>query len=278
MSRKPEGGRWELKYVLPLSARAELLRIAGPYILPDPHGVPLHELGTRGYDVHSMYFDTPRLNDYTERLESRDVRVRLRIRTYGKPGDHAPVFFEDKRKFNAWVMKQRCKVADADHWMALQDPKPWVHYGHMVTGQKALVARHFLRRVEDEGRTPVSVVHYRRECFTDLDPSDAEIRLTMDHQVTSTTNPGPGDFYAPADQLLIPEDFVVLELKFNRTEPGWMRTLVRELHLQAEPVSKFALSVAYGQRRHRPEELRRVTPVSVLRAQSGGLSARHVVS
>lgn len=278
MSRKPDGGRWELKYVLPVSARAELLRIAGPYIIADPHGKPLPELGTRGYDVHSMYFDTPRLTDYTERLESRNIRVRLRIRTYGQPGDHAPVFFEDKRKFDAWVMKQRCKVADADHWLALHDPQPWVHFGRLVTGQKALVARHFLRRVEEEGRVPVSVVHYRRECFTDLDPAGSEVRLTMDHHISSTTSPRPDDFYAPPDQLLIPEDFMVLELKFNRTEPGWMRTLVRELRLQAEPVSKFALSVAYGLRSHRPAELRRVTPVTILRAREGERAAKQAAS
>lgn len=265
MSKKPEGGRWEFKYVLPVSAREEVLRIAGPNIAPDPHGVLLPEFGTRGYVVHSMYFDTPRFSDYTERLESRNIRVRLRIRTYGKPGDGAPVYFEDKRKFDAWVMKQRCKVADADTWMALDHPKPWVWYGEQVTGKKAIISRHFLRRVEDEGRVPVSTVHYTRECFTDVNPSDKEIRLTMDHYVSSTTSPGPGDFYTPADQLLIPEGWMVMELKFNRTQPGWMRTLVRALQLRAEPVSKFALSVAYGHRRHRPEELRRITPVTVLR-------------
>ncbi len=267
MAQKPEGGRWELKYVLPTSARAEIFRICGDNILPDPHGVLLEGLGTRGYDVHSMYFDTPRLTDYTERLESRDIRVRLRIRTYGKPGDRAPVYFEDKRKFNAWVMKQRCKVAIADDWMALDHPKPWVYYGEKVTGPKALIARHFLRRVEDEGRIPVSVVHYRRECFTDKDPSDSEIRLTLDHNVSSTTSPGVGDFYAPPDRLLIPEGYMVVEMKFNKTEPAWMRQLARAMHMQAEPVSKFALSVAYGLREHKPQEIRRVTPVTVLRTR-----------
>ncbi len=265
MPEKPEGGRWELKYLVAVAMREEIFSIVGQNILPDPNGVPLPELGSRGYDVHSMYFDTPRLTDFTERLENRNVRVRLRIRTYGKPGDRAPVYFEDKRKFDRWVMKQRCKVAIADDWMALDHPKPWVYYGEKVSGPKALIARHFLRRVEDEHRVPVTVVHYRRECFVDRDPTDSEVRLTMDHNVSSTTSPGPGDFYTPADRLLIPEGYMVMELKFNKTEPGWMRKLVRAIHLQAEPVSKFALSVAYGLREHRPDELRRVTPVSVLR-------------
>ena len=262
---KPEGGRWELKYVLPVSAREELFRIAGDFIQPDPHGQILEGLGTRGYDVHSLYFDTPGLTDYTERLECRNVRVRMRIRTYGKPGDKAPVYLEDKRKFDKWVMKQRVKVGDADTWIASDSDKPWVTFGEKVTGKKALVVRHFLRRVEEEGRIPVSTVHYRRETFVDRDPTDAEVRLTMDHNVCSTTMPGPRGFYAPPDQLLIPAGHMVLELKFNRTQPGWMRQIVRALHLQCEPVSKFGLSVAYGLRRDRPHEIRRVTPVTVLR-------------
>lgn len=264
---KPEGGRWELKYLLPVSAREELFRVAGASIQPDPHGQVLPELGTRGYSVHSIYFDTPSLTDYTERLECRNVRVRLRIRTYGKPGDKAPVYLEDKRKFDKWVMKQRVKVGDADTWIASGDPKPWVTYGNQVTGKKALVVRHFLRRVEEEGRIPVSTVHYVRETFVDRDPTDSEVRLTMDHYVSSTTNPGPVGFYTPADQLLVPEGYMVLELKFNQTQPGWMRKLVRALHLQCEPISKFGLSVAYGHRRDKPDELRRVTPVTVLRTR-----------
>lgn len=265
MGQKPDGGRWELKYVLPVTVRSDILDIAGDHILPDPHGIPLPDLGTRGYDVHSMYFDTPRLSDYTERLESRNVRVRLRIRTYGKTGDKAPVYLEDKRKFDAWVMKQRVKITDSVSWLDLDHPKPWVYFGEQVTGPKAGVARHFLRRVEEEGRVPVSVVHYRRECFVDRDPTDSGVRLTMDHGVSSTTSPGTRDFYAPPDKLLIPEGWLVLELKFNRTEPGWMRKLVRALRLQAEPVSKFALSVAYGLRSNRHDEVRRITPVTVLR-------------
>ena len=30
---KPEGGRWELKYLLPVSAREDLFRVAGDNIL-----------------------------------------------------------------------------------------------------------------------------------------------------------------------------------------------------------------------------------------------------
>lgn len=266
MSGKPEGGRWELKYVFPMSLRNDLFRIVGDNIAPDPHGQVFPELGTRGYDVHSLYFDTPDYQDYTNRMCGQQVRVRLRVRTYGKPGDKAPVYLEDKRKVDNWVLKQRVKVGDADTWIASRDPEPWATWGRRVTGKKAIIAQHFLRRVVDEGRRPVSVVHYRRECFVDRNPTDAEVRLTMDHHVSSTTAPGPTDFYAPPDQLLIPEGYVVLELKFNHTQPGWMRKLVRELHLVSETVSKFGLSVAYGLRADHPNEVRLNTPVGALRA------------
>lgn len=266
MNQQPDGGRWELKYLLPLSKREPLLALAADYTLPDPHGVPFPEFGTRGYDVHSLYFDTPSLDDYTERLEERSVRVRMRIRTYGKPGDGAPVFLEDKRKLDKWVIKQRAYLTDAETWLATPHPKPWVYWAERVTGKGQFAAQHFLRRVEGEGRVPVSIVHYRRECFVGRDRSDRELRVTLDHHLNSTTSPTSADLYLPPDKDLLPPGYFVLELKFNQSEPVWMRRLISALNLHCESISKFALSVAHGLRADHPKEVRLVTPRSLLRA------------
>jgi SPX domain protein involved in polyphosphate accumulation len=96
-------GRFECKYILPVAAREEVLGIAEPHVVLDPNAVKLHD-GTVGYEVHSLYYDTPGLHDYSERLLDRRIRNRLRVRTYGRPGDRAPVYLENKRKFEDQVV------------------------------------------------------------------------------------------------------------------------------------------------------------------------------
>ena len=90
MSNYQDYGRHEFKYALPLSVREEVLRIAGRNAQPDPHAIR-REDGLIGYYIHSVYLDTEDLLDYHERLSERKVRNRLRARTYGSPGDRAPV-------------------------------------------------------------------------------------------------------------------------------------------------------------------------------------------
>lgn len=261
--RIPEdGGRYEFKYAIPGPVREQVLERAGANVQADPHGVPL-EYGTRGYVVHSLYFDTPDLADYTARLESRAIRVRLRIRTYGAPGQRQPVYLEDKRKHFDRVMKHRVKVGTTDDWDASDEARPWVGLAKRVRGRGQYAAAHFLRRVEDEGRIPVSTVHYVREAFIDPRPGSEQVRLTFDHDVSSTTLPGPRGLYDEPDVDLLPPGWMIMELKFGEDRPEWMRGLVRDLHLMAEPFSKFGLSVARGVRQDHGADLRFFTPHSV---------------
>ena len=63
---------------------------------------------------------------------------------------------------------------------------------------------------------------------------------------------------------LIPPDWIVMELKFERYAPAWMHMLRRELAIHAVPVSKFGLSVARCLRGAYPRELRALTPRPLL--------------
>lgn len=254
-----EVGRYEFKYVLPTSDRARILEVSAPYVLPDPHAVELPS-GLMGYEVHSLYFDTPDLRDYYERLESRRVRNRLRIRTYGRPGTKQPVFLENKRKYTRWVVKSRVKVCDAIDWCTCPDPKPWAVFSRQVPPKKRYASDHFVRLMEDFQRRPVSVVHYEREVFIAQDPDQPKVRLTMDHQVHATVDPAVTDLYGGRDVDLLPPDWMVLELKFDNNRPGWMKTVCRELKLRAVPVSKFGLSVAKGVAGNKYREVRFFTP------------------
>jgi hypothetical protein len=111
---------------------------------------------------------------------------------------------------------------------------------------------------------PVCRVAYVRETWC-----HGTARLTMDHAVGAGLANDARDLRGPTPESLIPDGWMVLELKFDADEPAWMRGLVRALQLCAEPVSKFALGVMVLHRGARPAERRLLTPPSILRAAWG---------
>ncbi len=267
MSRLVDFGRFELKYVLPLTLREAILDLAGPALEPDPFSMDLGD-GIRGYEVHSLYLDTPRLDDFRDRLAERRVRQRPRVRTYGPRGVRShPVFLENKRKLDNWVVKARVRVPwDAEAWCAREDAEPWVEASRPLGGRARFLADAFGRLTCGGRRVPVAVVHYQREIFTAPDCEGRKVRLTLDRHVGATTRHlTPAGLYDPPDTDVLPPDWMVMELKFPGSAPGWMRRIVRALGLRAVPVSKFGLAVALGVAGRRPREVRYLMPRPVRR-------------
>ncbi len=268
MSQPVDIGRFELKYAVPTHLRDAILELAHDHVKPDRNALELPG-GRRGYEVHSLYLDTPDLQDYRQRLAERKVRERLRVRSYGpREAGPFPVFLENKRKLENWVIKARVALpVDSERYVASTDREPWRQWIPEILGKGAYAAKHFERLTAHGRRIPVSVVHYTREVFVGLDPDRPEVRLTLDHEVSATTRGlGYGDLYREPDVHLIPEGWMVLEMKFGGSKPAWMRHICRALKLRAVPVSKFGLSVARGAAGDRYREVRYLTPHPIRRA------------
>jgi hypothetical protein len=260
-------GRFEMKFAVPMLLRDELIRRCSDFMMPDPQAHRLdQELSVKnawGYSVHSLYFDTPALDDYFERLQEMKVRNRIRIRTYGQRGDSSPIFLENKRKLDDRVIKQRVKICNTDQWRLTPGAFPWEPWVAKLKGGKSYAGRHFSWLVRTARRTPVSIVHYIREVYVPRLPTTGRLRFTLDHQVSVTQRPTIADLHAPPDALLIPSDWMVMELKYDRFPTRWMLQLCHELRLISEPISKFGMSVAQTLRSHKPHEVRYLTPRSL---------------
>lgn len=253
-------GRWELKYMVREENIPHLLDVVKPYVVPDENASLLPN-GGYGYTVSSLYLDNEQLEGYTERLRMDRIRNRVRVRTYGRPGDRAPVFLEAKRKLDNQVIKHRARAPfDSQEWKELGD-RPWQACVEPLTGVNRQRAKRFRDHVDGKKMVPVCTVRYEREIFT-----SGNDRLTLDRNVRAAVRPPANELYAPSTIRLIPKPWVVLELKFYGQAPEWMRMVTRELHLRAEPVSKFALGVGLGLRADHPLEVKQITPHSVLAA------------
>ena len=144
-------GRYELKYAVPVARRDALLRLAWDHVKPDTNADNLVEVlpdlrdpdgePPFGYRVCSLYVDDAHLDGYAQRLDSRRIRNRLRIRSYGWNGTTAPVFFEAKRKLDDQVIKHRVKVCSTATWATLPGRHPWREAADTTTPKASVLAQ-----------------------------------------------------------------------------------------------------------------------------------------
>ena len=268
MSRSwQQTGRYELKYVIPLSWRSTILDLIEPFAVADPQAGDIgHDRW--GYQVNSLYFDTARLNDYFERLDQAKVRDRLRVRTYDGPEARRPIFLENKRKCGRMVIKHRSMLCDSGQWLECAEPRPWLGLKRSAEGTRNYAGSVFQQLVEGGQRRPVTTVRYEREAFVPRSSDPGRVRLTLDHDVRATVAVAAQDLFAASEVRLIPPEWMVMELKFERFAPAWMHSLRQELRISAVPVSKFGLSVARCVRGAYPRELRALTPRPLLERRS----------
>lgn len=263
-------GRFEMKYALPLERRPEVLELVERHLSPDPNAGSVaaalpHVTATggpepRGYRVSSLYFDDARLTGYTCRIDGRRIRNRIRIRTYGDPGEPSKVFLEAKRKLHKRVVKQRVAPATAAEWCAIEGPRPWNGLPPLADPLAQERLDRWCDAVDQADLHPVCRVQYWRETF-----SHERLRLTLDYRVGAEPTEDPRALRGDCSVDLIPPEWMVLELKYDHQPPRWMRTLVQSHGLVAEPVSKFALGIARTLRARHVADQRATTPPSIRR-------------
>lgn len=229
--------RRELKYLVPERDRGRLLSRLAPFVHPDPHASAREE-GTPGYTVRSVYFDTPGLRDWAEKESGDQVRRKLRVRGYDAPGS-GRVVLEIKRKEEQAVWKDRAPVTPTQAFDLLTRGR----LPDLLEPARTSAER-FLYRLRAERRQPVLLVTYWREPLLGrLDPS---LRVTLDRRLRVASFPrlGPdmAGLYRENLRPVMPSRFI-LEVKFDRVYPSWMRGLVGEFGLRQQALSKYAIGM-----------------------------------
>ena len=243
-------GRFEFKYVVPLSVREELLKLVRQYVREDPHAGDLGG-GRRGYQVRSIYYDGDQFPLYGTRLDSEKVRTVLRVRSYADGGDDQPVFLEAKRKLQERVVKHRVKVGRLGEY---EGPSM-----ELLKRHPGRAGRRFVGLIEKWQAKPRVLVHYEREIFLPRGFDDQQTRLTLDTNIRAMAVDDHRAFQGTGE-LVIPDGWIVMEQKFNRVMPEWMRRLSAHLELVSESVSKFALGLSQTHRINRPHEVELFMP------------------
>lgn len=233
--------RHEAKYVIPRSLVPEIREFIRPFCMPDPY--------TRGnppeYRITTLQLDTPDLAFHRAKMNEAGTRFKLRVRTYGVPGESA-VYLEVKRKIRGSIVKSRAKVPfEAWSEALLHDTCPALTFKSRNEEAGFLT---FVRLARETGAQPVVLVRYDRESY--FGTHDPYARVTFDrnlvYQPTASWDSwGRGGCWRSMDTPYAQnKDFafsgIILEIKTLSEAPQWMMDLIMHFNLERGGNCKYS--------------------------------------
>lgn len=222
--------------------------------------------------ITSIYFDSPSMSLYKERLPRHEGAQLLRARWYGpKPEGDQRIFLELKTHHEKWIntksIKERVEIKEKDmvNFLALEEwnfgdaekivrsANPKLQEAELAKAVDLLLRMHEL--VIRHGLRPCVRSCYLRAAFQSS--ASNALRLTIDRNVTlidETKNVSPGSWCLPDDaiiqnQMATQVPFVVLEVKLSGANVDNMPPVIQDLEgkciiQEAEKFSKFLTGAA----------------------------------
>lgn len=217
--------RHELKYLINYGEYVHLSRTLDAVLQRDAAGDEHNE-----YAVRSLYFDTV-FDDYlTEKISGVGQRKKYRIRIYNFTDRQ--IKLECKSKYGDLISKRSLSIPRelADQLIAGD-----------ATGLEqtsAPLLRDLFRDMKTRLLRPVVIVDYVREAYTH--PAE-ELRVTFDKQLhTGIGRIDMFDKHLPTVPAL-DENLMVLEVKFNRVLPDYIRGMLSGAFAMRSAASKYVI-------------------------------------
>ena len=218
--------RHELKYRINGGTYHILRQRLQTVMIPDTH--------TEGgrYRVTSLYFDDIYRSAYNDKVNGALHRKKYRIRVYGLGKD---------------VINLEEKVKDRDVGYKKSDRITEEEYRRILSGDCSFLADEkyddsaggdFFASDSAVKLSPSVIVDYIREpyvCYA------GNVRITFDMKIAACTN--GLDLFAPDNiyETVMPENDIVLEIKYDSYLPEHIRQVITGFASSEESVSKFVL-------------------------------------
>ncbi|PLX31652.1 MAG: hypothetical protein C0600_04945 [Ignavibacteria bacterium] len=240
--------KYEYKYLI----RNEQLDTIRARILEmcdyDPYAARLEK---REYTVRSVYYDTRDMQSYYEKIEGIKYRRKYRVRVYGEHAEDSLSFLEIKHKRGALLTKYRSPVlySNLDAFFHDETKEQYV-LNLKGDGVSRENARRFMYHYYRRQLHPVVLVTYDREPF--VGRYNGDLRLTLDKRVRAIGQPTLDGMYDENGLVSSLKGHTIFEVKFTRGIPQWCRTLIGDLSLKRQALSKYTIcldSLNRGQRR-----------------------------
>ncbi len=206
--------------------------------MPDPHG------DDTGYRITSQYYDAPDMACYWSKINGEGRRKKIRTRYYGIPEsiealDSQTAYIEIKHRIRSCVFKERTKMAGNFARKLLANPSLLRELSSQPFADQTSAT--LLSKIEKLSRQSqlqaANIITYNRSAW--LGTNNHRLRVTFDSNIESF----PPSQYLPkfgSGQSLLKKHLCVLEIKFNRVMPTWVKDCIVISNAQMQRFSKYA--------------------------------------
>lgn len=211
--------RYEKKYMLDPVQLAKLEAGLAAHMRADEYG---------RYTICNIYYDTGDFRLIRASLEKPIYKEKIRMRSYGTPGDDDKVFVELKKKYHGVVYKRRTVMGAAE-------AVSYLHEGTLPQ-QEDQVCHEIDWFMHSYRPMPKVFIAYDRRAFAGVE--DPELRVTFDTNIRwrdEELDLRAGDYGSP----LMPPDRTLMEIKIPGTTPVWLARLLSRAGVFPTSFSKY---------------------------------------
>nr|WP_321498250.1 polyphosphate polymerase domain-containing protein [uncultured Methanolobus sp.] len=223
--------RFELKYLLSIEQARELKKQIGAYMLPDQYA-----WDTGDYVISSLYYDSPGLQCYWEKIDGLKFRKKLRVRIYETEEnitEDSMVFVEIKQRYDKTIQKRRIAIPYRDA-MTLCNERC---FPDEYDERDRPVMEEVLAMIEERNLQPTLITSYFRHAYTGTD-YDNGLRITFDSNIRYRINDLDLASKNPGRYIVSP-DRVIMEIKANERVPYWLTELIAQNNYRLVRISKY---------------------------------------
>lgn len=212
--------RYEKKYIITKTQYQELISRMITQVQPGQYGK---------YTVCNIYFDAPDCRMIQNSLEKPVYKEKLRLRSYGVPGEEDLVYIELKKKYDGIVYKRRIP-------MKYKEARKYLYYGIRPD-----IDNQILREIDYaigfyQVRPKVYLAYDRIAFYGKEDP---ELRITFDMDIRARQyclELGMGS----QAKCFSDKGMFLMEIKTSQTAmPLWLSRMLSELMIYPVSYSKY---------------------------------------
>jgi len=232
--------RYELKYILEWKKYIQIRKEIGLLFKRD------NKAGKNGkYGVISLYYDTPDLKFFWEKIDGQRQRIKVRLRTYVSP-DKADkkqdVFLEIKKKEKNNVFKQRARIEEETAREFIKHPE----WEKIFIKKPDVSAINTLKEV-DYLRTrlqlkPTLIISYMREPYVSAD--NLNVRVTFDSDVRYRQS-GFSLTAQSMDKHVLSPRHVIMEVKYTEYLPRLLLQILHKHGCNVRTFSKYGIGMEH---------------------------------
>lgn len=211
--------RYEKKYLLSRGQYETLFRELQDHIVPDAY---------HRSTVCSIYYDTDDYELIRRSIEAPVYKEKLRLRSYGVPGDDGTVFIELKKKYKGMVYKRRVPMGAkaAAAYLA----------GEAAPTESSQMTREIDWFLHENDVKPKAFIACDRYAWVDRE--NPELRITFDENLRWRTDRLDLRLGADGESLTEP-GAVLMEIKIPGTAPLWLARLLSDQRVFPTSFSKY---------------------------------------